>query len=191
MKLHHLLMGLPIAAVLAISQAPTRAAEKTSASVDEEISAIRSQISKLQKQMEDLEKKRGKTEATAKREVDPSICADLDTAQSKSVKENKPLLLWVGQPARAVPGCISVHLDKYKRAHSPGVVIGLPDDDGDVMRSGDLSGNPSNEEIKKAIKEARTPAPTAAPNYSYAPQSYSGGFGNFGGGFGGGSGGGC
>jgi hypothetical protein len=194
----HVVMGFLLAGALATSGVPGRAAvmaeqetKEVAGSVDNEIGQIRVQIAKLQKRLEDLEQKRTKTAATTeKRDTDPSLCPDLETAHRKAVKENKPLLLWIGQAARVVPGCISVQLKSYKRAHSPGVVIGMPDEDGDVIRVADLEGVPTNQEIKaKAVRPISAPADTSsyAPQASqYVPQPSFGGFNNFGGNFGGG-----
>jgi hypothetical protein len=197
MKLTPVLPGWLSVVVLSMTTTPALfAATRTDATsdtkvaavaADEEIASLRAQIASLQKRLEDLERKRSKDTPVTK--TDPSICANLATAHRRAIKENKPLLLWVGQPARAVPGCVSVHLERYQRAHSPGVVVGMPDDDGEVTRVADLSGAPSDREIKaKAVLP--TPEPQAAPSYQFAPQAYAGGFGGFGG-FGGGSGGGC
>jgi hypothetical protein len=129
--------------------------------------------------------------APARGAVDADSRAGYDDAYRKAVREDRPLLIFVGQPARSVPGCVSVHVESYSRAHSPGVVIGLTDDDGDLARAADLEGNPSDKEIlAKADRPARRQtAPRtsyyAPPAYQYAPPMYVGG------GFGGGSRGGC
>jgi hypothetical protein len=129
--------------------------------------------------------------APAQGAVDADSRAGYDDAYRKAVREDRPLLIFVGQPAREVPGCVSVHVEHYSRAHSPGVVIGMTDDDGDLARVADLEGNPSDKEIlAKADRPARRPAQTRKsyyepPAYQYAPPTFVGG--GFGGGFGGGS----
>ena len=104
MKLRYLVMGLLIAVMLTAGTVPVRAAERTAEdakasarSVEDEIGAIRAQIALLQKKLEDLERKKTEVATPAKREVDPSLCADYDTAYRKAVKEDKPLVLFVGQ----------------------------------------------------------------------------------------------
>jgi hypothetical protein len=48
-------------------------------------------------------------------------------ARAVALADGKPLLLFVRQPALAVPGCVSCRLESYPGQDYPGVIICLPD----------------------------------------------------------------
>lgn len=67
-----------------------------------------------------------------------------------AVRESKPLLVWVGQPARPMIGCIH-----HEVAHFPGtgrvaVIVGVPTGMGTLHRV-DLPGRPSDADIRAAL----------------------------------------
>jgi hypothetical protein len=95
-------------------------------------------------------------EPPAVRSDGPSY-ADLYAAAARS---GRPLLYWVGQPARDVPGCLSWSCPEFpgpRPPRPPAVVIGLPD--GTSLRRGaTLPGVPTVDEVRAALG-----APAAAP----------------------------
>lgn len=107
---------------------------------------------------------------------DSCTCGDgYDKGYKRAVKEGKVLLLWVGQDAKPVAGCVSVRVDGYKRAASPGVVIGIIDSDGELSRFADIAGTPSAETIRAVLtpKKQEVPPTYFAPQYvpqAFAPQ---------------------
>jgi hypothetical protein len=68
---------------------------------------------------------------------------------AKAVKENKPLVVFVGQPVRRVGNCLCVSCETFPEAKTTGVVIGLPDGAG--LRRVDLAGEPTVDTIREAI----------------------------------------
>jgi len=75
----------------------------------------------------------------------------------KAVAEAKPLLVFVGQPAREITGCVSVAVEAFPEVDSPAVIVGLPSAAG--LRRIDLPGKPTMESIRAAVKSA---SPNAA-----------------------------
>ncbi len=72
---------------------------------------------------------------------------------AKAVKENKPLVVFVGQSAKHVGHCVCVSCDSFADVKADGVVIGLPDGTG--LRRLDLAGQPSAERIREALASFR------------------------------------
>lgn len=81
---------------------------------------------------------------------------------AKAVKENKPLVVFVGQPAKHVGHCVCVSCDSFADVTATGVVIGFPDGNG--LRRHDLAGQPTAERIRRAISDVKpTPGATNLP----------------------------
>lgn len=75
----------------------------------------------------------------------------------------KPLVVWVRQPARAVPGCVSTRSDTYPTGgEDPCVVIGWSE--GETMIEGPrLAGTPTVEVVRQAsVRPARQGQPVQA-----------------------------
>ena len=68
---------------------------------------------------------------------------------AKALKENKPLVVFVGQPTKPLAGCVCVACETFPDASGEAVVIGLPD--GAHLRRLDLTGKPSEASIRIAI----------------------------------------
>jgi hypothetical protein len=78
-----------------------------------------------------------------------------------AARAGKPLVVWVGQPAKAVPGCVSVRADGFPDAAKVGVVVGVPSGRG--FRRADLPGTPRVAVVAAAVTAARgDPAPAGA-----------------------------
>lgn len=64
---------------------------------------------------------------------DSCLCYDCDCgltydqAYDAAIAAHKPLIVYVRQPARPVPGCVVCRRDRYPGQPVAGVVIGLPD----------------------------------------------------------------
>jgi hypothetical protein len=76
--------------------------------------------------------------------VKPSYAA----SYRRSVEEAKPLVVFVGQPAAAVPGCIAVAVEAFPDAVVPAVIVGIPTKAG--LKRIDLPGTPTVEAIRNA-----------------------------------------
>lgn len=57
---------------------------------------------------------------------------------AKAIQEKKPLVVFVGQPAKPVGSCVCVACESFADVKTDGVVIGLPDGAG--LRRLDLAG---------------------------------------------------
>lgn len=68
---------------------------------------------------------------------------------AQALKENRPLVVFVGQPTRLVKNTVCLACDSFAELPSPGVVIGLPAEG--TLRRVDLPGRPSEEQIREAI----------------------------------------
>jgi len=79
---------------------------------------------------------------------------------ARAVREGKPLVVWVGQPARPVGGCVSVGCDSFPGAQAPAVVVGLPMAGGQLRRV-DLPGEPTDAAVRDVVRAAG--APPAGP----------------------------
>ncbi|MCZ2341041.1 MAG: hypothetical protein LC104_04500 [Bacteroidales bacterium] len=81
-----------------------------------------------------------------------------------AIRESKPLLVWVGQPARPVRGCIHHETDTFPGTDTVAVIVGVPTGTGMLHRV-DLPGCPQDADIRAALathwgKPApRTPVP--------------------------------
>ena len=71
---------------------------------------------------------------------------------AKAVKEKRPLVVFVGQPAKHVGQCVCVSCDSFADVKAEGVVIGLPNGTG--LRRLDLAGQPTAERIREALAGA-------------------------------------
>jgi hypothetical protein len=69
---------------------------------------------------------------------------------AEAVRAGVPLVVWVGQPAGDVPGCLSVRCEAFPGAASVAVVVGLPD--GDRLRRIDLPGRPTPDAVRAVVR---------------------------------------
>jgi hypothetical protein len=76
---------------------------------------------------------------------------------ARAVKAGKPLVVFVGQPAREVTGCVCVGLDTFPGAGPEAVVVGVPGPHG--LRRHDLPGRPTDAMIRAVA--STSPAGTA------------------------------
>ena len=72
----------------------------------------------------------------------------------KAVAEAKPLIVFVGQPAMEVVGCVCVAVEAFPEADSPSVIVGIPSAAG--LRRVDLPGKPTRESIRAAAGTSGT-----------------------------------
>jgi hypothetical protein len=70
-------------------------------------------------------------------------------AYTLAIERGKPLLVFVGQPVREVPGCVCIERDAFPGAAKEAVVIGFPE--GKRLRRLDLPGKPSVDEIRSVL----------------------------------------
>lgn len=77
---------------------------------------------------------------------------------AKALKEGKPLVVFVGQPAKPVAGCVCVACDTFPDVTGAAVVVGLPD--GGTLRRIDVPGTPTEASIRIAV--AATPGERVA-----------------------------
>ncbi len=68
---------------------------------------------------------------------------------AEAVADGRPLVVFVGQPVRAVPGALGVALATFPDASRPAVVVGVPAADG--LRRVDLPGTPTDAAIRAAL----------------------------------------
>ena len=68
------------------------------------------------------------------------------TLYQRAIREQKPLLVWVGQPSRDLPGCLTSRVKTFPGILPPAVVVGIPSQPGILQRI-DLPGFPSDAEI--------------------------------------------
>ncbi len=74
------------------------------------------------------------------------------TQHAKAVKDGKPLVVFVGQPAKAMAGCVCVACETFPDVAGEGVVVGLPT--GTTLRRIDLPGKPTEANIRGALGTA-------------------------------------
>ncbi|WP_162657364.1 hypothetical protein [Tuwongella immobilis] len=79
-------------------------------------------------------------------------------ARAEAIRQNVPLIVWVGQPAQPMSGAVSVAVDQFDGADGKAVVIGKPDA-GDLMRFRTISGVPSAAAVALQLD---CPIPTSA-----------------------------
>ena len=89
--------------------------------------------------------------ARAESNVDPYA-----KAYTASIKDHLPVVVFVGQPVREVPGTRTVTLPKFHDAAGPCVVVGVVRD-GEMLRQ-DLGGTPTTTDIQGAIASLSKPA---------------------------------
>ncbi|MGL6096573.1 MAG: hypothetical protein ACRC7O_12350 [Fimbriiglobus sp.] len=77
----------------------------------------------------------------------PLTYADL---HAKAVRDGTPLVVWVGQPARPVAGCLTVRNDRFPGADAVAVVVGVPGNG--ALRRIDLPGTPTEAAIRSAVR---------------------------------------
>lgn len=77
----------------------------------------------------------------------------------RAVAEAKPLIVFVGQPAAAIPGCIAVSVEAFPETTAPAVIVGVPAAAG--LQRIDLPGKPTREAIRAAT--GRTDASLLLP----------------------------
>lgn len=70
-------------------------------------------------------------------------------AYAKAVEGGKPLVVYVGQPVREMPGCVCVGLGSFPGVEKEAVVIGFPE--GNRLRRVDVPGKPSAEVLRAVI----------------------------------------
>jgi hypothetical protein len=68
----------------------------------------------------------------------------------RAIREQKPLLVWIGQPSRNLPGCLSCSQLNFPGVTGPAVVVGIPSSAGNLQRI-DLPGIPSDERIDAVL----------------------------------------
>ena len=71
----------------------------------------------------------------------------------KAATEGKPLIVFVGQAANSVAGCICVRVEAFPECESPAVIIGVPSIAG--LRRVDLPGKPTVESIQRLLPDSR------------------------------------
>jgi hypothetical protein len=76
----------------------------------------------------------------------PPTYAELYAA---AVRDRVPLVVWVGQPAAALPGVRSIRLEAFAGVTGPAVVVGLPNGPG--LRRLDLPGTRTATEVRAAV----------------------------------------
>jgi hypothetical protein len=82
----------------------------------------------------------------------PGECLYRD-AYRLSLLDHKPLIVFVGQPGREVPGCRVCEVPAFPGAKSPGMVIGIPDGVGTMDRI-DVVGRAEVAAIREKVKRA-------------------------------------
>lgn len=89
----------------------------------------------------------------------PCECRDCDCgptyaqAYEKAVHQNLPLVVFVKQKARVVPGCVSCRWDAYPGQGVPGVAVGLPDGKGGIDEAFRRDSYPTTEWLLANIKD--------------------------------------
>jgi hypothetical protein len=68
---------------------------------------------------------------------------------AKALKEGKPLVVFVGQPAKIIAGSVLHNCEVFPDVPKRGVVVGLPD--GTALRRVDLPGTPSEDSIRQTL----------------------------------------
>jgi hypothetical protein len=84
-------------------------------------------------------------------------------AYAASMKDRLPVLVFVGQPAREVPGTRSISVSTFPEATAPCVVVGVVQN-GEMLRH-DLAGTPSASDIQATAGLRAVPATTSTSAY--------------------------
>lgn len=71
---------------------------------------------------------------------------------TQAVKQNQPLIVWVGLDPQAIPGCLHHACRDFPDAPARGVVIGIPR--GKRLERVDLAGEPSPAQIEAALRQS-------------------------------------
>lgn len=95
-------------------------------------------------------------------QCDPCLCNDYGAAYRKAVKEQKRLVVFVGEPKRELVGAVTIHKAEFHGLKS-GVVVGIPDGQGGLNRM-DLPAKATDAHIR----ETRLALPVAQ-TVAYAP----------------------
>lgn len=69
------------------------------------------------------------------------------------IQKNLPLVVFVNQSARTVPGCVSCEVTKFPGADNLCVVVGVPDGAGGIDRVADFYGPANVARIMQAVKD--------------------------------------
>jgi hypothetical protein len=81
-------------------------------------------------------------------------------AYAASLRDRLPLVVFVGQPAREVPGARSVAVATFPEAAAPSVVVGI--ERGGEMAREDLGGSPAAPDIQAAVAKLSNPGSAEA-----------------------------
>ncbi|VTS05335.1 hypothetical protein [Tuwongella immobilis] len=97
-------------------------------------------------------------------------------ARAEAIRQNVPLIVWVGQPAQPMNGAMSVAVDQFDGADGKAVVIGKPDA-GDLMRFRTLTGERTASQVRSELDcpdgKCNLPSATgAAGNAAIAAYEY-------------------
>ena len=71
----------------------------------------------------------------------------------RALRRGEPLVVWVGQPARPVAGCVVMACGEFAGVRAPGVVVGVPD--GGTLRRHDLPGTPDPAAVRAVAAAGR------------------------------------
>jgi hypothetical protein len=76
-----------------------------------------------------------------------------------AVRLERPLLIFVRQQPRPVPGCVSTAVDRYPGQDGyPGVVIGLPDGQGGIVEASRRDSYPTEAWLAAHVRELQAQA---------------------------------
>jgi hypothetical protein len=105
----------------------------------------------------------------------PSLTRDRNfkDAMACAVERHVPLVIWVNKRQaaleRSMPEYEHVHVKAYPGAYAPGVVLGVSDGNGGLVRAADLPGAPQGPEIKKALEAPSCPSCSSCTPTYYVP----------------------
>jgi hypothetical protein len=85
----------------------------------------------------------------------PSKRPSYSEQYARAVREGRPLVVWVGQPVRALGGCVGVGCATFPGTAHAAVVVGLPTAGG--LRRVDLPGTPNDADVRAALKAIEAP----------------------------------
>jgi hypothetical protein len=84
---------------------------------------------------------------------DPCFCGlSYFQMREKAIKDNKPLIIFLNQKIQKVDGCYCVRMSSFYGADRVSIVVGIPDENGDMDRIVDFYGHASSTRILDAIK---------------------------------------
>jgi len=101
----------------------------------------------------------------------------LDIAMDQAVRENKPLLIWVGVVClpceKSMPDYVHCHVERYvgqnDEVTGPAVIVGRPDGQGGLIRVATLDGIPSASQVASVLSSGVQSTPQAQPAAYYQP----------------------